>query len=68
MVNVMTINVNALRRKLTRHTIFKNIRKKQIDVCFVQESFITENVQSVFMEDWDGKMLYSLALNIAWVI
>ena len=55
----MTINVNGLRRKLTRQTVFRSIKKKKIDICFIQESFITDSVKLAFNEDWDGKMIYS---------
>ena len=57
MVHIMTINVNGLRNNLTRKTVFKNIRSKHIDICFIQESFITGNVKAKFENDWDGKII-----------
>ena len=59
MVNIMTINVNGLRKRLTRQTILREIHKLNVDVCFIQESFITENVVEQYNKYWKGELLYT---------
>ena len=55
----MTINVNGLRQTMTRKTVYREIQNSKIDICFVQESFITQDVANQFRRDWQGNFIFT---------
>lgn len=57
MANIMTINVNGLRNRLNRQTIFRKIMNSNIDICFIQESFTTNDNVNEVKNDWPGKVV-----------
>ena len=63
MVNIVNCNVNGLRQKLRRHTILKEIKGMEADICTLQETFITDNNYQEFKKGWDGDIIYSAGTN-----
>ena len=55
----MSVNANGLRNNLTRKIIFNEIAKLDIDICLIQESFITDQSLNNFQKDWNGELIYS---------
>ncbi len=50
--------MNGLRNKLTRFAIFKELRHLKADICFLQETFITDSIAHEFHMMWKGKVIY----------
>ena len=57
-MRVLTCNVNGLRRKLTRFTIFREIKRLKVDICLLQETFINNEVADDLKKSWKGKLFY----------
>ncbi len=43
MVKLLTLNVNGIRQKRVRWSIFEDIKKRNIDICFLQETHIKDD-------------------------
>ena len=63
MANFMTINVNGIRNRLNRQTIFRKIKNSNVDICFIQESFITDDIITDVKDDWEGNIIFSMGTN-----
>ena len=58
MVRIVTCNVNGLRNKMTRFTVFRELKRQKIDLCFLPETFVTNDVVNDFKKEWRGELLH----------
>ena len=56
MVCFLTINVNGIRQRRTRWTIFNQIRKLNVDICFLQETHIMQTGVDSWRREWGGDL------------
>ena len=63
MVNIVSCNVNGIRNKMKRHSIFKEFQDMQGDIFLLQETFITREKIKEFKNDWDGEFMYTPGTN-----
>ena len=59
MVNVISCNVNGLRNKMTRRALFREMNKLNLDICVIQESFVTDDIVKEYKKDWAGEFIYT---------
>ena len=57
-LHCVSLNVRGLRGN-KRHTIFKWLNDKKVDVCLLQETFCTASFSNVFDKNWKGKIIHS---------
>ncbi|ELU06503.1 hypothetical protein CAPTEDRAFT_58088, partial [Capitella teleta] len=57
---IATLNVNGLRDNTKREHFINYILAKDIDICFIQETHITNlNDVNKFKKSWEGKCYFS---------
>ena len=56
---VMSFNVRGLRDEKKRKSIFRFVKRKNIDICFIQEAHSTLNDEETWKKDWEGDIYYS---------
>ena len=47
-ISICTLNVNGLRGKLKRKSIFDGLKKKKFDIICLQETYITDDVKDAW--------------------
>ena len=58
-IKILSLNVRGLRNESKRKSVYNYIRKKQIDVCFLQESHALDQDKNIWENQWGGKMYFS---------
>ena len=57
------MNVNGIRNTNHRKTLFRKFREQSYDVICLQETYITEEVVSMWKKEWGGEFVYSIGTN-----
>ena len=55
---ILTLNVNGLRNKIKRQTLFKFINTIQADIILLQETHSTINNENIWKTEWSSSKLY----------
>ena len=56
---LMSFNVRGLRCSKKRQSIFRFIKRKNIDVCLLQEAHCTQEDEHIWKNEWGGEIFYS---------
>ena len=59
MVKCYSINVRGLRNKRKRNQIFQFLKQKDYDIIFVQESHGTQEIESIWRNEWGADITFS---------
>ena len=59
MVKCYSINVRGLRNKRKRNQIFQFLKQKDYDIIFVQESHGTQEIESIWKNEWGADITFS---------
>ena len=62
-VTLLSLNVRGLHKDNKRWSVFQYMRRKRIDVSFLQETYSTEAVQNKWKNEWGGEVLFAHATN-----
>lgn len=63
--NTLSLNVRGLNDRKKRRPIFKWIKQKHVDICFLQETYCTSQVENIWKNEWGGQILFSNGSNHA---
>lgn len=55
----LSLNVRGLNREVKRQAIYEYIKKNKVDVCFLQETYSSDNCENKWSMEWEGEMLFS---------
>ena len=58
-LKIVTFNVNGLAEKVKRRQIFDYIRRKEVDICFLQETHFTKVNQRIVKSELGGNVLFA---------
>lgn len=58
-LGLITLNVIGLRNATKRRAIFKSLRKKKVEVIFLQETHSTRDNERIWTSEWGGKILFA---------
>jgi exonuclease III len=58
-VSVCTINVNGIRNKFRRKSLFKILKQKKYDIICLQETFILDKDKDLWEKEWGGQLYCS---------
>ena len=61
----ISFNVRGLNNRKKRRSIFKWIKQKRLDICFLQETFCTTRVENIWKNEWGGQIILSNGSNHA---
>ena len=62
-IKILSLNVRGLNRESKRKSIFQYIRKKDIDICFIQETYSIPGVESLWQNQWGGEVVFCHGTN-----
>lgn len=54
-----TLNVNGIRSKFKRNTVFKYLRQQKYDIICLQETYITDSDYDQWKKEWGGDLFYT---------
>ena len=60
---LLSLNACGARSFDRRKSIFNWLFKSSADICFLQETYITSEVENVWKEQWKGEMFFSHGTN-----
>lgn len=61
----LSLNVRGLNNQKKRRTIFRWVKSMKIDICFLQETYGTDEVKHIWSNEWGGKIFFSNGTNHA---
>ena len=64
-VKLLSLNVRGLNGEKKRQAIYNFIRKKKIDICFLQETYSSVECENVWKNEWGGEVELSHGTNHA---
>ena len=56
---IMTLNVRGINDKTKRFSIFQWLKQKNVDICFIQESYSSPEIEQLWMREWGGSIEFS---------
>ena len=63
---LVSLNARGIRSLEKRKAVFGWLVKQQADICFLQETYSTKEVESTWNSQWQGKIFFfRMALSIA---
>ena len=57
--NLMSINIRGLNERKKRRSVFRWIKQNKIDICLVQESYSSAEVENIWSNEWGRKIIFS---------
>lgn len=57
--NMMTINVRGLNDQKKRRRVFRWIKKNKIDICLLQETYSSPEIENTWSNEWGRKIIFS---------
>jgi len=54
-----SFNVRGLREEKKRHSIFRFLRRKKVDVCLLQETHSTLREEDIWKNQWGGNIIFN---------
>ena len=58
-LKVMSINIGGLNDRKKRRGVFRWIKQENIDICFIQESYGTQDWERIWKSEWDGNLFFA---------
>ena len=57
--NILSVNVNGINDRKKRRNIFRWVKKNKYDICYLQETYSTTDVENIWKNEWGGNILFS---------
>ena len=57
----ITINVRGLRNNEKRNKVFEWLKKKKYDIIFLQETFLTKELETKLSKEWNGESVHNFS-------
>ena len=57
--NILSMNARGLNDRKKRRNLFRWVKKNKFDICFVQETYSTREVENIWRNEWGGEILFS---------
>ena len=61
--SMMTINIRGLNERKKRRNVFRWIKRHKIDVCLVQETYSSPEVENIWSNEWGRQIIFSHGTN-----
>ena len=58
-VHCVSVNIRGLRDRVKRGMIHNWIKRQKIDICFLQETFLNEELEKLIKKEWDMEIISS---------
>ena len=56
---LLSLNARGIRSFEKQKAVFGWVMKQQVDICFLQETYSTKEVENVWKKQWKGGMYFS---------
>ena len=57
-IKIVSLNERGIRGE-KRHSVFRWLNEKKYDVCFLQETYCTDNFVTTFKRGWKGEVFHA---------
>ena len=57
--NVLSLNTRGLIERKKRRSIFRFVKKQKVDICFMQETHSSREIENIWQNEWGGKIYFS---------
>ena len=61
---LISLNARGIRPSEKRKAVFGWFLKQKVDLCFLQETYSTMEVENIWKKQWKGEMFSRMARNI----
>ena len=62
---ILSLNVRGLNEQKKRRSVFRWVKKKNVDICLFQETYCTQQVENIWANEWGGKIIFCNGTNHA---
>jgi len=62
-LNLLSLNVRGLNKEGKRNSVYQYIRRKRVDVSFLQETYSTTGVEDLWRNQWGGEVYFAHGTN-----
>ena len=56
---ILTLNVRGINDKTKRLSIFQWLKQKNVDICFIQESYSSPEIEQLWTREWGGSIEFN---------
>ena len=56
---ILTLNVRGINDKTKRLSIFQWLKRKNVDICFMQESYSSPEIEQLWTREWGGSIEFN---------
>ena len=57
--NLLSVNIRGMNDRKKRRNVFRWVKKNKFDICFLQETYSTKDVENIWKNEWGGNILFS---------
>ena len=57
-VSFSSLNVRGINQTRKRRQLFRWLHNNKFDITFLQETYSTENIESIWKSEWGGKIYF----------
>ena len=62
-VHIISVNIRGLKNKEKRQIVYNWIKNQKADICFLQETYLDEEVQNLVKREWGMDIISSFGTN-----
>ena len=62
-LKLVSLNVRGIRSPAKRKALFCWLNERKYDIIFLQETYSTQDVESIWKTQWQGKLYFSDGFN-----
>ena len=55
-LKIVTLNVNGMNDKIKRTQVYQFLRKNDVDIACIQETYLSKNKQRIIRNEWGGQI------------
>ena len=56
---ITSLNIRGLNNQKKRRNVFRWLKRNKTDLCFMQETYSTADIEHIWSNEWGGQVLYS---------
>jgi len=56
---LMTLNVRGINKEGKRRSVFRYVKSKNTDICFLQETYSSKDIEHIWRNQWGGQVFFA---------
>ena len=58
-LNILSVNIRGLNDRKKRRNLFRWVKKNKYDICFIQETYSSNEIENIWKNEWGGQIVFS---------